>query len=250
MNYLKIVEHKPLYQSGEGYWHGYLDLYDFSKSNYCEESRIEAVTTVAATSFGNNEPKSKNKLYEKLFKERNTCLEFVRTGPNFDVSSSLRNNIDLPYSTPTNIEKHNDFVACFKFRAPLMVIAHLVRHRYQFSYNQLSRRYVKVDCGDFFLSKELYDSNQRQEVEDLFVRSMNLYRDMVDDGVKKEIARMVLPSYALMSDMWIIGNKVAWQNLFRTRLSKDEKVQNYTKELVQAMYDMLSVNQTKILLEE
>jgi hypothetical protein len=235
-----------MYGDINGY-HGYLELYDFSKANQCEESRIEAVSIVAATSFGNDEPKSKKNLYDKLFKERNTCLEFVRIGPDFDIGTSLRNNPHEWFSQEAEFEDHQENVACFKFRAPLMVIAHLVRHRYQFSFNQLSRRYVKVCDDDFFIPKEIEDTPFCLHFQNHIRETINTYNGMIESGIKKEIARSVLPSYVLMSDMWIIGNKVAWKNLFKTRLSDDEKVQNYTKDLVKSMHRMILGNQPEIL---
>lgn len=223
---------------------GVVKLFDLSKSNEDEMSRAFTVANIASTSFGNDEPKSPTLLYDKLLKERNTCLEFIRTAPYYDIVSSLRNVTSMPYGIDP---KHNDNVACVKFKAPLMVIAHIVRHR-SFSYNQLSRRYVKVNKDDFYLPESYVTSVKRDAINDHINRSMNLYDQLISLGVKKEEARGVLPAYLLMSDMWMIGDKKAWQSLFKIRLfSKDERVQSTTKELISHFHSIIQEHQPKIL---
>jgi len=220
---------------------GYVHLYDFSKANTSMSNRIEVVTKVALSSFGKEEAKSPQNLYEHLLKELKTPLEFIRIGPKYDIESSLRNHPDAPLET--NVNKYSENVTCIHFKAPLLVIAHIVRHR-SFSYNQCSRRYTKVNKNDIFIPSELQRNNAfLKSIDD----SIALYEKLIVEGAKKEIARGVLPGYLIMSDMWMIGDKKAWHSLFKTRLSTSENVMNLTKELVQGMYDAIHLYQPNIL---
>jgi len=235
---IRLIDSKRVYDDK-----CFIKLFDISKCNTCEQARMDLVTTVASTSFNKDKAKSVSKLYDKLFQEKNTTLEFIRYYPNYDIDSSLRNRPSSGYTTD-EYDVHNKNVACFKFRAPLMVIAHLVRHR-SFSYNQCSRRYTKVRLGDMYIPNEL---NKSMTFIKHLQESFKLYYQYLENGVKKEDARVVLPAYLIMSDMWVVGNKKAWQSLFNTRLSKAEKTQSTTKELISGMQELIMKNQPEVLL--
>lgn len=219
---------------------GYVQLYDFSMSNLSLENRVDTITKVASTSFGKTEALSPRPLYNKLLAERNTTLEFIRVSPTYDIATSFRNDIEAKFDT--DCVEHSNNVACVKIRVPLMVTAHIFRHR-SFSYNQCSRRYTTVTEDDIFLPDEFINN---EHVQKAIKSSITLYNALIKDDIKKEIARGVLPAYLIMSDMWMIGDKKAWKCLFNTRLSKHEKVMDYTKELVQAMYNLIKEYQPKI----
>lgn len=243
--YIKEIDSSTLYKSGENDI-GFVSLFDVSRGNECEGARIEVVSKIAAASFGHDESKSPPALYKKLLKERNTCLEFIRMGPDFDIKSSLRNDPTQWYSQIGEIEDHKENVVCVKLRAPLMVIAHLVRHR-SFSYNQNSRRYMTIQENEIFMPDDIMETIFGTQFKNHIKESIELYREMLKAGIKKEVARGVLPAYLLMSDMWMIGNKEAWQSLFKIRLSDNEKVQNFTKNIVQAIKNLVEKNQPKVL---
>ena len=238
MTYIRLLDTQKIYNDK-----GYVKLFDVSKCNSNEEARAELVTTVAVTSYDKEKPRSKNKLYEKLLKEKNTTLEFVRYYPNYDISSSLRNRPHNEYTTDC-YDIHNKNVACFKFRAPLMVIAHLVRHR-SFSYNQCSRRYTKVTIKDIHIPNAFTDNKL---FFDHLQNSFKLYNQYLESGIKREITRSVLPAYLIMSDMWIVGDKKAWKSLFNTRLSVDEKTQSETADLITTFKKLIIKNQPSVLL--
>jgi thymidylate synthase ThyX len=226
---------------------GSVSLYDSSFSNVSQDARMHVVTKVAATSYGKEESKSPTKLYDKLYKERNTCLEFVRISDEFNIESSLRNNINAKFHRRIDILKHKENVACFKLRIPLMVVAQLVRHR-TFSFNQVSRRYTDVEDKDIFIPDEFKECVLNSTIQNHIEQSLKLYHDLCKSGtMKKEIARGVLPAYLLFADIWMIGDKDAFQNLFEIRLSMHEKVQTMTKDTVYAMYELLNEYQPNIL---
>jgi len=236
--YIKEVHSIGLYMSS-GTLKGSVSLWDLSRANESRESRIETVTTVASASFGHESCKSPEALYEKLFRENNTCLEFVRTAPNYSIATSLRNDIECDYDDLTTQEDWYKKCACVKIRAPLMVIAHLVRHR-SFSFNQISRRYVVAKNDDIFIPDDINNSIYGPEVQRHIEQSFKLYMELCSAGFKKEEARLVLPAYAIMTDLWMIGDMKAWNHLFSIRLSKDEKVQNWTKSLVEVIHELIS----------
>lgn len=95
----------------------------------------------------------------------------------------------------------------FRFTVPLFVRSQHHRHR-TWKFNELSRRYTS-DNLQFYLPKKWRvqsdSSKQASEVGDLdhvhqshhlevhCKKSLELYNDMLGDGVAKEMARMVLP---------------------------------------------------------
>ena len=114
--------------------------------------------------------------------------------------------------------EHN--VISFKFKVPLFVARQHMRHR-TWSYNEISRRYTKVDI-DFYSPtyfRTQHETNRQASNEDNIdpvlnvvqgatanwettasaalkrhiQDSLKLYQSMLDNGVCKEQARMVLP---------------------------------------------------------
>ncbi len=71
----------------------------------------------------------------------------------------------------------------------------LVRHRIA-SYSQQSQRYVNLSKKgvSFVIPPTFFESQFKEEVEDLLNRSANLYKELIDSGISPEDARFVLPS--------------------------------------------------------
>ncbi len=97
----------------------------------------------------------------------------------------------------------------FHVKAPLFVLRQWMKHQIGCSWNEVSGRYVKFDNADFYMPsvwREQHESNKQgskgsiesQESANLFYQdSMRLavtrYKNLLDLGVCKEQARMVLP---------------------------------------------------------
>lgn len=97
----------------------------------------------------------------------------------------------------------------FHVKAPLFVLRQWMKHQIGCSWNEVSGRYVKFDNADFYTPsvwREQHESNKQgskgsikgQKSASLFYRdSMQLaltrYKNLLDLGVCKEQARMVLP---------------------------------------------------------
>lgn len=97
----------------------------------------------------------------------------------------------------------------FHIKAPLFVLRQWMKHQIGCSWNEVSGRYVKFDNADFYIPevwREQHESNKQgskgsiesQESASLLYKdSMQLavtrYKNLLDLGVCKEQARMVLP---------------------------------------------------------
>lgn len=85
--------------------------------------------------------------------------------------------------------------ACFTFRVEGIsrVCTHqLVRHRLA-SYTQQSQRYVKLKEPTFIVPESIASSAFYDEYINVLTQAAELYRKMVEGGIRKEDARFVLP---------------------------------------------------------
>ena len=130
----------------------------------------------------------------------------------------------------TSTMEHN--YATFWIKVPLFVARQQMRHR-TFSYNEISRRYTSFDI-EFYEPKalRLQDTKNRQAsldevtnpemVDGLFADqtisrhvsdSMTLYDELIEKGISREHARMVLPQN-IYTTYWATGSLHNWVNSF------------------------------------
>jgi len=101
-----------------------------------------------------------------------------------------------------------------------------------------SKRYVDVDKGGFtFVMPFDLDENTQEKLQQHFNKSVELYRELVASGVKKEDARSILP-VSTSTKMNITGNLQAWNDFFKLRL--DNHAQKEIRVLANKIYDLLS----------
>ncbi len=110
---------------------------------------------------------------------------------------------DKTGSTPDRIEKwlkigHESMVehacATFYIRASRVLTHELVRHRLA-SYSQRSQRYVKESEPRYVEPPEIRDdAAAHQRFQEAMLSCWQAYDDLLDGGVKAEIARYVLPN--------------------------------------------------------
>jgi len=110
---------------------------------------------------------------------------------------------DKTGTTPDRIERwleigHESMVehacATFYIRASRVLTHELVRHRLA-SYSQRSQRYVKETEPRYVEPPEIKDNEAaHQRFQELMNASWQAYDDLLDAGVKAEIARYVLPN--------------------------------------------------------
>ena len=139
----------------------------------------------------------------------------------------------------TSTTEHN--VVSFWIKAPLFVARQQMRHR-TFSYNEISRRYTSSDIEFYFPSEmRKQDTKNRQaSLDETFnpvvefdpndfpkflkldavsaikchaTDSIRLYNQLVEKGVARDQARMVLPQN-LYTTYWATGSLHNWVNSF------------------------------------
>ena len=256
MKYIKKIDNRKLYGDGIGG----VDLFDFSHANDNEESRIEAVATVASICYG-KPPKDAEKLVKRLQTESgglpSSAFEFIRIGFApccVGINASLRNDprmmtleayaragasSESAFTMDEMHELNNQHLATFRIKVPIFIARQVMRHR-SFSYQELSRRYTTD--GAVNLEWWLVDVgfNAREFMLDAYEHQRVAYRTLLNKGVPPEQARSVLGT-GLYTEFWMMGDKVAWANYFKLRL--DSHTQKEHRELAQAMADLLSVHQ-------
>jgi len=99
----------------------------------------------------------------------------------------------------------------FQVKAPMVVFSQWIRHRTA-SYNAYSGRYSYIEEPEFYVPKVWYRQSEKNKqgrsetavigdfsgrFETLIAESVKLYRDMHEAGVANEMARLVLPAYAM-----------------------------------------------------
>ena len=124
-------------------------------------------------------------------------------------------------------------VLSVKVDCPLYIRSQIHRHR-TFSYNEISRRYTDENLR--FYTPETFrtqhesskqcsaddvsiETNAKltQTVNDLHQASLDVYNDLIDQGVARELARGVLPQN-LMTEFWMTGNLRNWIHFLKLRL--------------------------------
>jgi len=247
MQYIKMVTEQEILQSG------FVQLWDFSLANLNEESRIEAVATVASICYG-KPPKDAKKLVKRLSTESgglpSSAFEFVRSGRTPGIEDSFRNNREQTQSTgelsrQEISQEHLSNIATFKIKVPIFIARQLTRHR-TFSYQELSRRYTddeRVPLEFWAPSQHELSPAAVSLFELAYLVQTKIYKSLRKLDVRSEVARAVLGT-GLYTELWMMGDSRAWQNYFKLRL--DPHTQREHRELAKAMKDLLSEHQPQL----
>jgi thymidylate synthase (FAD) len=135
----------------------------------------------------------------------------------------------------------NHAFATFHVKAPVFVARQLQKHEYM-PWNEISRRYV--DSEPEFYKPEHWrgrsaDKKQGSEgVVDLKTKPTNeyaleTYRNLLDDGVAPEQARMVLPQ-SMITEWYWSGSLYAFAKMCSLRLKEDS--QEETRQVATQIY--------------
>jgi thymidylate synthase (FAD) len=121
--------------------------------------------------------------------------------------------------------------ASFRIKAPLFVARQLVKHQVGLSWNEVSRRYVDSE-PEFYMPETLRGraENVKQGSGEAlgyqghlnWIRcnsnaALEAYKDLLDNGVAPEQARMVLPLNTMTEWIWS-GSLMAFARVCRQRL--------------------------------
>ena len=129
---------------------------------------------------------------------------------------------------------------------PIFVARQRFKHMIGFTYNEISRRYVKTDpsfyapgrwrlvpegsvkqgSGDDLSDKD--NEAWQRRYDDFISVSAKLYEDMLEGGLAPEMARMVLPQ-SMMTSYYVTGSLAAFARMVRQR--KDSHAQNEIQDL-------------------
>lgn len=140
--------------------------------------------------------------------------------------------------------EHNSFR--FHVRCPIFVMREWIRHRIG-SFNELSGRYTELPANFYipnYVRKQVgkpggyhfepVDDNvatlTRQDIENAYRHAYETYERLLNDGVAKEVARMVLP-VGIMTEFYWTVNARALMNFVSLRNQKQAQyeIQEYAK---------------------
>ena len=100
-----------------------------------------------------------------------------------------------------------------------------------------SKRYVNADKGEFgFIMPDNIDDHHAEWMYQHWNDSLYLYKSLINDGVKKEDARAILPMNT-STKMNVTGNLQAWWSFFVLRLNPH--AQTEIREVAEAIYALL-----------
>ena len=157
-------------------------------------------------------------------------------------------------NTPTHDTPFNHGFFSFEVKAPVFVARHLVKHEYLIM-SEYSRRYITDDVEFYtpdvwrkaaadvkqgsseegvegYESLWEYDSVEADYNAHLY-DAVDIYSNMIKQGVAPEQARMVLPQSLMTSWTWS-GTLGAFANMCKLRLSKDTQYE--TRLVAQGVY--------------
>ena len=126
--------------------------------------------------------------------------------------------------------------ASFHVKAPIFVARQLVKHKF-LRWNEVSRRYVD-DEPEFYVPYiwrgRSADKKQGSEGVamtfvsdwDTYNHSLKIYKDLLEDGVAPEQARMVLPQ-STMTEWYWSGSLDAFADMCRLRCASDTQYETW-----------------------
>ncbi len=143
-------------------------------------------------------------------------------------------------------------ILTWEMKMPIFVARQIVRHRTA-SLNEVSQRYTELDPPEFYIPEEFRHQDtvnkqgstnewindgdfMRTEMEAQYKEAHSLYRLMINYGVAREQARIVLPLATYTK--WIWTNDLH-NTLHFLSLRMDEHAQWETRQYANAMFDIM-----------
>jgi thymidylate synthase (FAD) len=148
----------------------------------------------------------------------------------------------------------------FLIKAPIFVARQLVKHQVGLVWNEVSRRYVD-DEPEFYMPfiwrSKPEDKKQgsgtkeyEYDISEIVEASKTVYKNMIEEGIAPEMARMVLPQN-MMTEWYWSGTLYAFARVCNLRNKPDsqEETRMITQQLAHHMKDHFPVS-TRYLLDE
>lgn len=95
-------------------------------------------------------------------------------------------------------------VFTFHVKAPLFVSRQWFRHRIG-SFNERSGRYTEYDEGEFYIPDNDRSKGFSAVMEDAYKTAWLTYKNLLNNGEQKEVARMVLPLATYTEFYWTVN---------------------------------------------
>ena len=137
------------------------------------------------------------------------------------------------FNTQEECNVIKEYFKVFLFKVDFPTRSQMVRHR--ISWQELSRRYVSAKRVpfEFYVSEKL---KENQKVQDLIKQSEDLYFELLENGVKPQEARRVIPQMGY-TQIWGAFMPKQLDNYFKLRL--DEHAQWEIRQTAIAMQELL-----------
>lgn len=116
----------------------------------------------------------------------------------------------------------------------------------QFDFSKYLQQSLRYTPAKFFISS-LADS---EEVRELYTDQMDLYREMVDEGIRKEDGRYVLPLATAAKHLHENTNLVDLANHYRVLESENSKLPPFTEEILDGALEMLGGEEPNLFRKE
>ena len=137
------------------------------------------------------------------------------------------------FNTQEECKIIKEYFKVFLFKVDFPTRSQMVRHR--ISWQELSRRYVSAKRVpfEFYVSEKL---KENQKVKDLIKQSEDLYFELLENGVKPQEARRVIPQMGY-TQIWGAFMPKQLDNYFKLRL--DEHAQWEIRQTALAMQELI-----------
>ncbi len=137
------------------------------------------------------------------------------------------------FNTQEECKIIKEYFKVFLFKVDFPTRSQMVRHR--ISWQELSRRYVSAKRVpfEFYVSEKL---KENQKVKDLIKQSEDLYFELLENGVKPQEARRVIPQMGY-TQIWGAFMPKQLDNYFKLRL--DEHAQWEIRQTAIAMQELI-----------
>ena len=137
------------------------------------------------------------------------------------------------FNTQEECKIIKEYFKVFLFKVDFPTRSQMVRHR--ISWQELSRRYVSAKRVpfEFYVSDKL---KENQKVQDLIKQSEDLYFELLENGVKPQEARRVIPQMGY-TQIWGAFMPKQLDNYFKLRL--DEHAQWEIRQTAIAMQELI-----------
>lgn len=138
---------------------------------------------------------------------------------------------------------------CLEIKTSRAIAAQILRHK-SFSFQEFSQRYSSVQRAEYTIPRKQAEKNRQSSVEftdksefaqyatiihKSIERSFNAYDQLIECGVAKECARMVLP-LASQTKLYMHGTLRSWIHYFLLRTQEETQLEH--REIAKEAFEL------------